>query len=54
MRIQEEPVGVRQAEHPLSPYRYHLAESLCGDLSRQADSHTVGEDVFTDRMRHFH
>ena len=29
MRIQEEPVCVRQAEHPLSPYRYQLAERLC-------------------------
>lgn len=42
MRIQEEPVGVRQAEHPLSPYCYQLAERLCGDLSRQADSHVFG------------
>lgn len=54
MRIQEEPVGVRQAEHPLSPYRYQLAERLCGDLSGQADSHAVGKDDFADRMRHFH
>ena len=54
MRIQEEPVGVRQAEHPLSPYRYQLAERLCGDFSRQADSHAVGKDDFADRMSHFH
>ena len=55
MRIQEEPVVVRQAEqHPLSPYRYQLAERLCGDLSGQADSHAVGKDDFADRMRHFH
>lgn len=54
MRIQEEPVGVRQAEHPLSPYRYQLAECLCGDLSGQADSHAVGKDDFADRMSHFH
>ena len=54
MRIQEGPVGVRQAEHPLSPYRYQLAERLCGDLSRQADSHAVGKDDFADRMSHFH
>ena len=54
MRIQEEPVGVRQAEHPLSPYRYQLAERLCGDLSGQTDSHAVGKDDFADRMRHFH
>ena len=55
MRIQEEPVvGVRQAEHPLSPYHYQLAERMCGDLSRQADSHAVGKDDFADRMSHFH
>lgn len=54
MRIQEEPVGVCQAEHPLSPYRYQLAELLCGDLSRQADSHTVGKDDFADWKSHFH
>ena len=55
MRIQEEPVvGVRQAEHPLSPYHYQLAERMCGDLSRQADSHDVGKDDFADRMSHFH
>ena len=54
MRIQEEPVGVRKAEHPLSPYRYQLAERLCGDLSRQADSHAVGKDDFADGMSHFH
>ncbi len=53
MRIQEEPVGVRQA-HPLSPYRYQLAERLCEDLSRQADSHAVGKDDFADWMSHFH
>lgn len=54
MRMQEEPVGVRQAEHPLSPYRYQLAERLYGDLSRQADSHAVGKDDFADGMSHFH
>lgn len=54
MRIQEEPVGIRQAEHPLSPYRYQLAERLCGDLSGQMDSRTVGKDDFADRMSHFH
>lgn len=37
-------------EHPLSPYRYQLAEHLCGDLSRQADSHAVGKDDFADGM----
>lgn len=41
MRIQEEPIGVCQAEHPLSSYRYQLAERLRGDLSRQADSHAI-------------
>ena len=45
---------VRQAEHPLSPYHYQLAERMCGDLSRQADSHAVGKDDFADRMSHFH
>lgn len=54
MRIQEEPVGIRQAEHPLSPYRYQLAERLCGDLSGQMDSRAVGIDDFADRMSHFH
>ena len=55
MRIQEEPVGVRQAEqHPLSPYRYQLAERLCGDLSGQADIHAVGKDDFADGMSYFH
>lgn len=55
MRIQEEPVVVRQAEqHPLSPYRYQLAERLCGDLSGQADSHAVGKDDFADGMSHLH
>ena len=54
MRIQEEPVGVRQAEHPLSPYRYQLTERLCGDLSGQADSHAVGKDDFANGMSHFH
>lgn len=54
MRIQEEPVGVRQAEHPLSSYRYQLAERLGGDLSGQADSRAVGKDDFADRMSHFH
>lgn len=54
MRIQEEPVGVRQAEHPLSPYRYQLAERLCGDFPGQADNHAVGKDDFADRMSHFH
>lgn len=54
MRIQEEPVGFRRAEHPLSPYRYQLDERLCEDLSRQADSHTVGKDDFADGMSHFH
>lgn len=42
MRIQEESVGVCHAEHPLLPYRYQLTEHLCGDLSRQADSHVFG------------
>ena len=54
MRIQEEPVGVRKAEHLLSPYRYQLAERLGGDLSRQADSHAVGKDDFANGMSHFH
>ena len=54
MRIQEESVGVCKAEHPLLPYRYQLAEHLCGDLSRQADSHAVGKDDFADGMSHFH
>lgn len=54
MRIQEESVGVCHAEHQLLPYRYQLAEHLCGDLSRQADSHAVGKDDFADRMSHFH
>ncbi len=54
MRIQKESVGVRKAEHPLLPYRYQLAEHLCGDLSRQADSHAVGKDDFADWMSHFH
>lgn len=54
MRIQEEPVGVCKAEHPLLPYRYQLAEHLCGELSRQADSHAVGKDDFADGMSHFH
>ena len=42
MRIQEEPVGVCHAEHPLLSYCYQLAERLGGDLSRQADSHVFG------------
>lgn len=54
MRIQEEPVGICQAEHPLSSYHYQLAEHLRGDLTRQADSHSIGKDDFADRMRHFH
>ena len=55
MWIQEEPVVVRQAEqHPLSPYRYQLAERLCEVLSGQADSHAVGKDDFADGMSHFH
>lgn len=48
MRIQEEPVGVCKAKHPLSPYCCQMAERLCGDLSRQADSHAVGKDDFAD------
>lgn len=54
MRIQEEPVGVCHAEHPLLPCRYQRAERLGGDLSRQTDSHAVGKDDFADRMSHFH
>lgn len=54
MRIQEEPVGVCQAEHPLSPYRYQLAEHLRGDLSGQADSHAIRKDDFADWVSHFH
>ena len=54
MRIQEEPVGVCQAEHPLSPYRYQPAERLRGDLTRQADSHSIWKDNFADGMSHFH
>ncbi len=54
MQIQEESVGVCKAEHPLLPYRYQLAEYLCGDISRQADSHAVGKDDFSDGMSHFH
>ena len=54
MRIQEEPVGVCQAEHPLSPYRYQLAERLRGDLTRQAYSHSIWKDNFADGMSHFH
>lgn len=49
MRIQEEPVGVCHAEHPLLPCRYQRAERLSGDLSRQADSHAVGKDDFADK-----
>lgn len=55
MWIQEEPVVVRQAEqHPLSPYRYQLAERLCEVLSGRADSHAVGKDDFADGMSHLH
>ena len=55
MWIQEEPVVVRQAEqHPLSPYRYQLAERLCEVLSGQADSHAVEKDDFADGMSHLH
>lgn len=54
MRIQEEPVGIRQAEYQLSPYRYQLAKRLCGDLSGQADSHAVGKDDLANGMSHFH
>lgn len=54
MRIQEEPVGVCQAKHPLSPYRYQLAERLRGDLARQTNSHAIGKDDFADGMRHSH
>lgn len=54
MRIQEEPVGVCKAKPPLLPYRYQLTEHLCGDLSRQTDSHAVGKDDFADGMIHFH
>ena len=52
--MQEESVGVCKAEHPLLPYRYQLAEYLCGDLSRQANSHAVGKDDVADLMSHFH
>lgn len=31
-----------------------MTERLCGDLSRQADSHAVGKDDFADGMSHFH
>lgn len=54
MRIQEEPVGVCQAKHPLSSYRYQLAECLRGDLSRQANSHAIGKDDFADGISNFH
>ena len=55
MWIQEEPVVVRQAEqHPLSPYRYQLAERLCEVLSGRADSHAVEKDDFADGMSHLH
>lgn len=54
MRIQEEPVGVCQAKHPLSPYRNHQAERLRGDLSGQADSHAIRKDDFANGMSHFH
>ena len=55
MWIQEEPVVVRQAEqHPLSPYRYQLAERLCEVLSGRADSLAVEKDDFADGMSHLH
>lgn len=54
MRIQEEPVCVCQAKHPLSPYRYQLAERLREDLTRQTNSHAIGKDDFADGMRHSH
>lgn len=41
-RVQEEPVAVVQAEHPLAGQHDETAESLQLDTSAQADGHTVG------------
>lgn len=50
MRIQEEPVCVIEAEHPLSSKNNELPECLRVDVARESDLHTVRIDNLADRL----